>query len=140
MPTLFTRILKGEAPARFVWRDPDVAAFLTIAPVRPGHTLIVPAVEVDHWIDLDTDGIARTFAAARRVARGIQRAFPCRKIGMSIVGLEVPHTHLHLIPIDSLRDMDFSKQDSAATPEALDDAAARIRRALKELGDPCVTG
>jgi histidine triad (HIT) family protein len=140
MPTIFTKILKGEAPARFVWRDAHAAAFLTIAPVRPGHTLVVPVAEVDHWIDLSTEDITRTFEAARRVAHAIRKAFPCTKVGMSIVGLEVPHTHLHLIPIDSLRDMDFGRQDHAATPASLDDAAARIRAALRERGDPCVAG
>lgn len=134
MPTLFTRILKGELPGRFVWSDERAAAFLTIAPIRPGHTLVVPRAEVDHWIDLPPELAHHVFDVAASVSRGIQRAFPCAKVGLMIAGLEVPHAHLHLVPADRVADLDFGKQDAGAKPEALDDAAERIRAALRELG------
>jgi diadenosine tetraphosphate (Ap4A) HIT family hydrolase len=134
MPTLFTRIISGELPGRFVWRDPDVVAFLTIAPLRPGHTLVVPRREVDHWIDMEPALAAKTFSVAQRVAKGVARAFPCTKVGVVVAGLEVPHVHVHVVPIDGLRDLDFDRQDRNADPRALDDAAVRLRAALRSIG------
>lgn len=134
MPTLFSRIISGELPGRFVWRDPDVVAFLTIAPLRPGHTLVVPRQEVDHWIDMDPALSAKVFAVSQSVAKGLAKAFPSRKVGVLIGGLEVPHTHVHVVPIDDLRDLDFDRQDRNADPRALDAAAEKLRVALRSLG------
>jgi diadenosine tetraphosphate (Ap4A) HIT family hydrolase len=134
MATLFTRILNGELPGRFVWKDDRCAAFLTIAPIRPGHTLVVPRMEVDHWLDLPPELAAHLLATAQTVGRGIQAAFPCRKVGLMIAGLEVPHVHLHLTPIDALGDLDFARQDGKASPASLDEAAARIRASLRGQG------
>ena len=134
MPTLFTRIIDGEIPGRFVWKDEHCVAFLTIAPIRPGHTLVVPREEIDHWVDAPEALAAHLFTTAQKVASGIQSAFPCTKIGLMAAGLEVPHLHLHLTPIDEIRDMDFARQDSKADPAALDEAAARIRAALRAAG------
>jgi diadenosine tetraphosphate (Ap4A) HIT family hydrolase len=134
MPSLFTRIIDGELPGRFVWRDPDVVAFLTIAPLKPGHTLVVPRREVDHWIDMDEALNAKVFGVARNVARGVAAAFPCTKVGVIVAGLEVLHTHVHVVPITGLHDLDFDRQDRNADPRALDDAAERLRAALVELG------
>jgi len=134
MPSIFTRIIAGELPGRFVWRDPKAVAFLTIAPLRPGHCLVVPVQEVDHWLDLPADLAAHLMHVGQAVGRGVHRAFPSTKVGMMIAGLEVPHVHLHLVPIDGLKDMDFDRQDRNADPSALDDAAERIRGALRELG------
>lgn len=134
MPSVFSRIISGALPGRFVWRDPDVVAFLTINPLKPGHTLVVPRREVDHWIDLDPPLAAKVFAVSRSVAHGIAKAFPSRKVGMLIGGLEVPHTHIHLVPIDDLFDLDFARQDAHPDPRALDDAAARLRASLTALG------
>jgi diadenosine tetraphosphate (Ap4A) HIT family hydrolase len=131
MPTLFTRILAGELPGRIVYEDAKSAAFLTIAPIRPGHTLVVPRAEIDHWLDLPPDLTAHLFVTAQRVGAAIRRAFPCERIGLLIAGLEVPHTHLHLVPCDAIGDLDFAKQDSKARAEDLDAAAERIRRALE---------
>lgn len=130
MPSLFSRIIAGELPGRFVWRDERAVAFLTIAPLRPGHVLVVPRAEVDHWIDLEPDLAAHLMQVAQTVGRAVHTAFPSRKVGLLIGGLEVPHVHLHVTPIDDLRDMDFDRQDRNADPRALDDAADRIRRAL----------
>jgi diadenosine tetraphosphate (Ap4A) HIT family hydrolase len=134
MPTLFTRIISGELPGRFVWRDPDVVAFLTINPLKPGHTLVVPRREVDHWIDMDAALTARVFDVSRRISTGIAAAFPCRKVGVIVAGLEVPHTHVHLVPITDLHDLDFDRQERNPDPRALDDAAKRLRAALTSLG------
>jgi histidine triad (HIT) family protein len=130
MPSLFTRIINREIPGRFVFEDDQCVAFLTIAPIRPGHTLVVPRAEIDHWLDLPPALTAHLFQAAQTVGRAIQHAFPCEKIGLIIAGLEVPHTHLHLVPCDSIGDLDFAKQDPRAKAEELDAAAEKIRRAL----------
>lgn len=141
MPTLFTKIIAGELPGRFVWRDDRVVSFLTIAPLRPGHVLVVPREEIDHWLDLPPDLAAHLIQVAQNVGRGVQRAFPSRKVGLMVAGLEVPHVHLHVTPIDDVHDLDFERQDRNADPRALDDAAERIRRALRELGHgEAVTG
>ena len=134
MPTLFSRIIAGEIPGRFVWRDPRAVAFLTIAPLRPGHCLVVPRDEVDHWLDLPPDLAGHLTQVAQKVGRAVQSAFPCRKVALMIAGLEVPHVHLHVVPIDDLGDMDFARQDRNADPKALDAAAERIREALRAAG------
>ena len=132
--SLFTRIINGEIPGRFVWKDEHCVAFLTIAPIRPGHTLVVPRQEIDAWTDAPADLTAHLFLTAQKIARGIQSAFPCSKVGVMIAGLEVPHLHIHLTPIDEIRDMDFARQDSKTEPAALDAAAEKIRYALRAQG------
>lgn len=134
MPSVFTRIIAGDLPGRFVWRDPDVVAFLSIAPLRPGHTLVVPRREVDHWIDMDAALNAKVFGVARDIAKGVAAAFPCKKVGVILAGLEVPHTHVHLVPITGLHDLDFDNQDRSPDPRAMDEAAERLRDALTKLG------
>jgi histidine triad (HIT) family protein len=134
MATLFTSIINGDIPGRFVWRDDRAVVFLTIAPIRPGHALVVPIEEVDHWIDLDPDLASHLMVVAREVGRAQQAAFEPERIGLIVAGLEVPHTHLHLIPIDSEGDLSFSKADHSPDAVALDDAAERIRAALRAQG------
>lgn len=133
MPSLFTRIIQGELPGRFVWKDEQAVALLTLRPIRPGHTLVVPRAEVDHWLDLPPELIAHVIAVAQHVGRAIQRAFEPRKVGVMIAGLEVPHAHVHLVPIRELGDLDFKRERDASGAE-LDEAAARLRAALRELG------
>jgi len=130
MPTLFTRILSGELPGRFVYRDDRCAAFLTIAPMKPGHTLVVPIEEVDHWLDLEPGLAAHLIQVAQRVGAAQMRAFKPLRVGLMIAGLEVPHTHLHVVPMDDVHDLDFAKADSQASPEALDRAAELLRKEL----------
>ena len=132
--SLFTRIINGEIPGRFVWKDEHCVAFLTIAPIRPGHTLVVPRQEIESWLDAPPELTAHLFQTAQRVARGIQSAFPCSKVGLMIAGLEVPHMHIHLTPIDEIRDMDFARQNNKAVPADLDAAAEKLRAALGALG------
>lgn len=134
MASLFTRIIAGELPGRFVWKDDKAVAFLTIAPLAPGHTLVVPRDEVDHWLDLSPELAAHLTHVAQQVGKGIQKAFSPVKVGLMIAGLEVPHTHLHLVPIRKLADMAFENQDRNPDPKALDEAAEKLRAALRELG------
>ena len=134
MPTLFTRIINGDLPGRFVWRDSQCVAFLSINPLRPGHTLVVSRAEVDHWLDLDPDLAAHLMRVAQAVGAALQQAFTPVKVGLIIAGLEVPHVHLHVVPISGLGDLDFAKQDLHAKPEDLDHAAERIRVALRAQG------
>jgi histidine triad (HIT) family protein len=134
MATLFTRIIEGDIPGRFVWRDDRAVAFLTIAPIAPGHTLVVPIDEVDHWIDLAPDLAAHLMHVARTVGRAQVAAFSPTRVGMIIAGLEVPHCHLHLIPIETEADLSFARADHSPDPAALDDAAERLRAALRDQG------
>jgi histidine triad (HIT) family protein len=134
MPTIFTRIIEGEIPGRFVWNDEHCVAFLTIEPMRPGHTLVVPRNEVDHWIDLDTELSAHLFEVARVIGRAQNAAFNPRRIGVLIVGDEVPHAHIHLVPIDAASQLSFAAVDRAPAPAALDSAAEAIRQQLRAMG------
>lgn len=134
MSTLFTKIIDGDIPGRFVWRDDDVVAFLTINPITPGHTLVVPRVEIDHWLDLPAPVAARCFAVALAIGSAQMDAFSPTRVGLMIAGLEVPHTHLHLIPIDTEGDLSFSKADPSPDPAGLDEAAERLRAALRAAG------
>jgi histidine triad (HIT) family protein len=132
--TLFTRIIDGELPGIFVWRDDRAVAFLSINPVRPGHTLVVPRAEVDHWIDLDRDLAAHLMDVAQQVGRAQQSALQPTRIGLLIAGLEVPHTHLHLIPMRDERDLHLSNAAGSVDPADLERHAAAIRVALAEVG------
>jgi histidine triad (HIT) family protein len=134
MPTLFTRIINNELPGRFVWRDDQCVAFLSIHPLRPGHTLVVPRAEVDHWLDLSPELAAHLMRVAQSVGKAVERAFKPARVGLMIAGLEVPHVHLHVVPIDTVHDLDFSNQDLNAKPEDLERAAQSLRAALRELG------
>jgi histidine triad (HIT) family protein len=140
VPTLFTRIIEGELPGRFVWRDPQAVAFLTIAPITTGHTLVVPIVEIDHWIDLDDDLLAHLGTVAKAIGRAQQHAFRPEKVAVIVAGLEVPHVHLHVFPITSERDISFANADANASASSMDEAAGRIREALRHLGHEEVTG
>lgn len=132
MSTVFTKIIEGEFPARFVYRDDRVVAFLTINPIAPGHTLVVPAVEVDHWLDLDDETLSQVMAVSKKVAVAIQESFECKKVAVSILGLEVPHAHIHLVPINDETDMDFAKADPSPSPDFLDAVQAKIIAALAQ--------
>lgn len=134
MPSLFTRIISGELPGRFVWKDDRCVAFLTIAPLAPGHTLVVPRDEVDHWLDLPPELSAHLFSVAQQIGKGIQQAFQPVKVGLMVAGLEVPHTHLHLVPIRKLADLNFENQDKNPDPKMLDEAAEKLRAELRRLG------
>ena len=139
MATIFTRIIDGELPGRFVWRDEHCVAFLSINPLREGHTLVVPRAEVDHWVDLDPGTTAHLMLVARAIGEAQMDAFAPTRIGLMIAGLEVPHTHLHVVPMDGVHDLDFDNAATDADPAALDAAAERIRVALRARGVAAVS-
>jgi histidine triad (HIT) family protein len=134
MPSLFTKIIEGEIPGTFVWRDDLCVAFMTIAPLRPGHTLVVPIEEIDHWIDLPDELRNHLFAVSGMIATAIQDAFQPTRVGLMIAGLEVPHAHIHLVPIDGLHDLDFANADESASRDDIEEAADMIRAALGTRG------
>ena len=134
MASIFTRIINGELPGRFVWRDDRAVAFLTIQPLKPGHALVVPIEEVEHWLDLDPDLARHLLDVSQLVGKAIDRAFKPAKVGLIIAGLEVNHVHLHVTPIHALQDMNFANADPNPDPAKMDAAAEKIRGALRELG------
>ena len=134
MASLFTRIIDGEIPGRFVWTDDRCVAFLTIAPITPGHTLVVPRAEVDHWIDLDDDLAAHLMVVAKAIGAAQMDAFSPARVGMIIAGMEVPHTHLHVIPIETEADLSFYRADGSTLADDLDAAADALRSALTARG------
>ena len=133
MPTVFSRIISGELPGHFVHRDERCAAFLSIAPLQPGHTLVVPVDEVDDWTDADPDLLGHLIAVARTVGRAQHRVYRPVKVGMMIAGLEVPHLHLHVVPIATVTDLDFSNADASVTSEELGVEAEKLRAAMADL-------
>ena len=139
MPTIFTRIINGELPARFLWRDDDCVAFLSINPLRPGHTLVVPRAEIDHWVDLPVEANAQLMRVAHAIGAAQMVAFHPARVGLIIAGLEVPHVHLHVVPIDSEQDLSFANANLAPSAKDMDDAAQRLRSALQAQGSRSVS-
>ncbi len=133
MATIFTRIIDGELPGAFVHRDDVCVAFLSINPLAPGHTLVVPRAEVEHWIDLPDDTVAHLFAVSHRIGRAQQRAFPCDKVGLIIAGYEVPHTHVHVIPTTSMSQLSFANAAAHVERAELEANAARLADELSRL-------
>ena len=130
MPTIFTRIIDGDLPGTFVWTDDRCVAFLSINPLKPGHTLVVPREEIDDWLDCPDDLRDHLFAVAQRIGQAIEAAWQPERVGLMIAGLEVPHLHIHVVPIWGVNDLDFANAARSVTREDLDDAAARIRAGL----------
>jgi histidine triad (HIT) family protein len=134
MPTIFTRIIEGELPGKFVWRDDTCVAFMSIAPLRPGHALIVPVAEVDKWTDLEPELAAHLMVVAQKIAKAQEAAFSPVRVGLIIAGLEVPHCHLHAVPIDHESDLHFANANTHATDEELERTADALRAALSAAG------
>jgi len=134
MPTLFTRIIEGEIPGTFVWKDDQCVAFLSVNPLRRGHTLVVPRLEIDHWVDCPPDLSDHLFSVARQVGAALQSAFRPTRVGLMIAGLEVPHLHIHLVPIDGVHDLDFANASLSVERQELDDAASAIRGEMRAMG------
>ena len=134
MTSVFTRIINGELPGRFVYDDEHVVAFLTIEPMSPGHTLVVPRAEVDNWQDVDPALFGRVMDVSRRIGRAVCAAFDAQRAGLIIAGLEVPHLHVHVFPAYNLTDFGFADVDRNPSPESLDAAQAKIKAALAQLG------
>ncbi len=129
MASIFSRIIAGEIPSHKIAEDEHYYAFLDIFPVAQGHTLVVPKKEVDYIYDLDDETLAGLHIFAKKVAKAIEKAVPCQRIGVAVVGLEVPHAHVHLIPINSMADMDFANKKQM-TQEQLAEIAQKIRENL----------
>ena len=133
MPSVFTRIINRDLPGRFVYEDDDVVAFLTIEPMTPGHTLVVPRAEVDNWQDVDPELWGKVMAVSQKIGRAVCSAFDTERAGVIIAGLEVPHLHVHVFPARNLSDFGFANVDRNPSPAALDEAQAKIKAALAEL-------
>ncbi len=131
MATLFTRIINGDIPGKFIYRDDQAVAFMTIAPIQPGHTLVVPVEEVDHWIDASPELRAHLMEVAARIGVAQMAAFSPARVGVIIAGMEVPHLHIHVIPMESEKDLSFANADPSATDAELEDAANKLRVALQ---------
>lgn len=134
MATVFSKIIAGELPGRFVWADESVVAFLTIAPVAMGHTLVVPREEVDNWQDVDPALFLHCNEVAQYVGKAVCSAFDSPRAGMLIAGFEVPHLHLHVFPAADMSGFDLSLADPDVPAKRMDDAAERIRGALRSQG------
>lgn len=131
MPTIFTRIIQGDIPGTFVLRDERCVVFMSINPLAHGHALVVPILEIDHWIDLPDDLSMHLFAVAHRIGRAQHAAFGCDRVGMIIAGYEVPHTHLHLIPTHHMGQLNFANAAANVDPSHLEAAARAIRAQLE---------
>lgn len=130
MSTIFTKIIDGDLPGTFVWRDDLCVAFLSINPLSHGHALVVPREEVDHWIDVSPELSAHLFAVAHRIGQAQQRAFGCERIGLIVAGYDVPHTHVHVFPTNDMRDLSFANAAPSVDRSDLDAAAAAITSEL----------
>ena len=130
MATIFSRIIAGEIPCYKVAEDDRFFAFLDINPLVKGHTLVIPKQEVDYIFDLDDEDLAAMHVFAKKVARAIEKAFPCKKVGEAVIGLEVPHAHIHLIPMQNEKDMLFSNPKLKLTDEEFKAVAEAIRAVL----------
>jgi histidine triad (HIT) family protein len=130
MPSLFTRIVQGEIPAHVILENEKYFAFLDVFPLVEGHVLVIPKQEVDYLFELDDETLAGLTVFAKQVALAVGKAIPCRKVGVSVIGLEVPHAHVHLVPLQQVDDMNFSRPKLKPSHEELAGVAARIRACL----------
>lgn len=126
MATLFTRIVNGEIPCHKVAENDKFLAFLDIMPLKKGHVLVIPKVEIDYIFDIEDELLGELMVFSKLVAAKIKKTIPCKKIGVSVIGLEVPHAHIHLIPMNSVSDMDFSKPKLTLDPSELAEIATQI--------------
>lgn len=126
MPSIFTRIIQGQIPCEKILEDDAFIAFLDIRPINPGHTLVVPKIETDELFDQPEDILARALPFAQRIAKALKKSVPCRRVGVMVAGFEVPHAHIHLVPIEAEGELSFSRARSAA-PADLAALGQRIR-------------
>ncbi len=130
MPSIFTRIIDGEIPGRFLWKDDRCVSFLDVRPLAPGHALVIPRVEVDEWTDLPADTAAHLMTVAHTVGRAQKKVLAPARIGLMIAGFEVPHVHVHVVPMDSMAALDFAQANPTPDPAELDALQDRIVAAL----------
>ena len=131
METIFTKIIKGEIPSYIVAENDKFYSFLDISPLAKGHTLVVPKVQNDYIFDLDDQTLAEMMVFAKKVALAVEKACPCKRIGVAVIGLDVPHTHIHLVPINNVGDLDFKKERVKLTEEEFKQTAAAIAAEFK---------
>lgn len=129
MASIFSRIIAGELPGHFVWQDDLCVAIMTIQPINPGHVLVIPREEINHWDDLPDDLAAHLMIVGKKIAKAIKKTFPSERVGLVIAGFEVPHTHIHVMPVNHLSDMQFAGLPMADSND-LKAAAERILQAL----------
>lgn len=134
MPTLFTRIIAGELPGRFVWTDDRAVAFLSINPLGPGHTLVVSRDEVDHWVDAQPDLVAHLTGVAQTIGRAVQAVWDPPRVGLIVAGFEVPHLHVHVFPAWRMAAFDFATAAKSVDDSEQDEYRDRLRAALREAG------
>lgn len=134
MSTLFTKIINGEIPGRFVWKDEDVVAFLTISPITQGHTLVVPREEVDSWTQASPELLAKVMDVAQRVGRVQEDLFNAKRVGVLMEGFEVDHLHVHVWPAYSTADFEIHNVDHNPDPAVMEATAVKLRAALREAG------
>jgi histidine triad (HIT) family protein len=130
MASIFTKIVNGEIPCYKVAEDENYLAFLDINPLAKGHTLVIPKKEVDYYFDLDDDALTGLTLFAKKVARAIDKSVKCKRVGVTVIGLEVPHAHVHLIPINGIYDMNFERPKLKLSQEEFEEIAARIKQNL----------
>ena len=128
--TIFSKIIAGDIPAYKIAEDEQFFAFLDIFPLVEGHVLVVPKLEVDKFFDVPDDYLSRMLLFSKPIARAIEKAFPCNRCGLAVVGLEVPHAHLHLVPINGINDLNFTRGKLKLTPEQLKAAQEKIKKAM----------
>lgn len=132
--SIFTRIIDGEIPARFVWTDEVCVAFLDVRPLNRGHVLVVPRTEVDHWLDLDPDVASHLVRVSQIIGSAQREALTPSRVGLMIAGFEVAHVHVHVVPIDSMRHLEFAGADPHPDQADLDVVAALLRSTLEDQG------
>lgn len=130
MPSIFTKIINGEIPCYKIAEDGNYFAFLDINPLAKGHTLVVPKKEIDYIFDIEDNIHAGLWNFAKKVSRAIEKTVPCKRIGVAVIGLEVPHAHIHLIPINKVSDMNFAMPKLQFSKEEFEETAERIRKQL----------
>ncbi len=140
MATVFSRIISGELPGTFVWRDARCVAFLSINPLARGHVLVVPIEEIDHWVDAPADLVAHLFEVTRVLGVAQATAFFCQRVGVIVAGYEVPHTHVHVIPTNSMAELSFANAATSVDPAELEQAAAALRAELRAMDRHEVAG
>lgn len=134
MTSIFTRIIAGEIPGRLVWSDDVCIGMLDIRPLHPGHVLVIPRQEIDHWLDLDEETAAHLNRVARHIGQAQRAVVECQRIGLMIAGFEVPHVHLHVVPMQGMENLDFRNAETSPQADQLDAMADGLRDALRDGG------
>jgi len=131
MPTIFTKIIHGEIPCYKIAEDDNFLAFLDISPLAIGHTLVIPKKEIDYIFDIEDNILAAMLVFSKKIAKAIEKAIPCKRIGVAIIGLEVPHAHIHLIPLNTMNDINFSRPKMNVSMEELEKTSKLIKENFK---------